>query len=183
VVGVKGADRQTERGGARSRHVWVSRLVKGWMLGEGRVWLTHSTLGPARILEVSKAPPEPLLALSTATHIPEGPPTLFHVVRFAVYGVPSSAGELYQHGQPGESESQRGCRTQRSTAQLSAEVNEVSIPSSSPVTQNVGLQYSFLALHPHPYPDVIYWAADSKQLVIARPDKVNTRVKITGRAL
>ncbi|KAI9635380.1 HSF-type DNA-binding-domain-containing protein [Dioszegia hungarica] len=32
--------------------------------------------------------------------------------------------------------------------------------------------FDFLALDPHPCPDVIYWAADSKQLVIARPDEL-----------
>ncbi|RSH83817.1 hypothetical protein EHS25_005432 [Saitozyma podzolica] len=32
--------------------------------------------------------------------------------------------------------------------------------------------YDFLALEPHPCPDVIYWAADSKQLVIAQPDRL-----------
>lgn len=31
---------------------------------------------------------------------------------------------------------------------------------------------SFMALDPHPCPDIIYWAADSKQLVIAQPDRV-----------
>ena len=30
-----------------------------------------------------------------------------------------------------------------------------------------------MALDPHPCPDVIYWAADSKQLVIAQPERVS----------
>jgi len=30
----------------------------------------------------------------------------------------------------------------------------------------------FMALDPHPSPEIIYWAADSKQLVIAQPDRV-----------
>jgi hypothetical protein len=29
-----------------------------------------------------------------------------------------------------------------------------------------------MALDPHPCPEIIYWAADSKQLVIAQPDRV-----------
>jgi len=33
---------------------------------------------------------------------------------------------------------------------------------------------SFMALDPHPCPDIIYWAADSKQLVIAQPDRVRS---------
>ena len=36
---------------------------------------------------------------------------------------------------------------------------------------------SFMALEPHPCPDVIYWAADSKQLVIAQPERVSTMRK------
>ncbi|EIW68827.1 hypothetical protein TREMEDRAFT_63292 [Tremella mesenterica DSM 1558] len=32
--------------------------------------------------------------------------------------------------------------------------------------------YEFLSLEPHPCPDVIYWASDSKQLVIANPDRL-----------
>ena len=35
------------------------------------------------------------------------------------------------------------------------------------------LTNSFLALDPHPCPEVIYWASDSKQLVIAQPDRVS----------
>ena len=30
----------------------------------------------------------------------------------------------------------------------------------------------FMALEPHPCPEIIYWAADSKQLVIAQPERV-----------
>ncbi|WVR04497.1 hypothetical protein IAU60_001501 [Kwoniella sp. DSM 27419] len=36
--------------------------------------------------------------------------------------------------------------------------------------------YDFLALDPHPFPDVIYWASDSKQLVIAQPDRLAKEV-------
>ncbi|WVN87421.1 uncharacterized protein L203_102601 [Cryptococcus depauperatus CBS 7841] len=36
--------------------------------------------------------------------------------------------------------------------------------------------YAFLSLNPHPCPDVIYWASDSKQLVIAQPDKLVQQV-------
>ncbi|WWD00386.1 hypothetical protein V866_007298 [Kwoniella sp. B9012] len=32
--------------------------------------------------------------------------------------------------------------------------------------------YDFLSLDPHPCPDIIYWASDSKQLVIAQPDRL-----------
>ncbi|WWD22186.1 hypothetical protein CI109_106677 [Kwoniella shandongensis] len=32
--------------------------------------------------------------------------------------------------------------------------------------------YEFLNLNPHPCPDIIYWAADSRQLVIAQPDRL-----------
>ncbi|OCF37476.1 hypothetical protein I316_00600 [Kwoniella heveanensis BCC8398] len=32
--------------------------------------------------------------------------------------------------------------------------------------------YDFLALDPHPCPEVIYWAADSRQLVIAQPERL-----------
>ncbi|CAD6585258.1 MAG: hypothetical protein TREMPRED_004084, partial [Tremellales sp. Tagirdzhanova-0007] len=32
--------------------------------------------------------------------------------------------------------------------------------------------YRFLALDPHPCPEVIYWAADSRQLVIAQPNRL-----------
>lgn len=32
--------------------------------------------------------------------------------------------------------------------------------------------HSFMALDPHPCPEVIYWAADSKQLVVAQPERV-----------
>ncbi|WRT64940.1 uncharacterized protein IL334_001880 [Kwoniella shivajii] len=36
--------------------------------------------------------------------------------------------------------------------------------------------YDFLSLDPHPCPDIIYWASDSKQLVIAQPDKLAKEV-------
>ncbi|WVQ69061.1 uncharacterized protein L199_007273 [Kwoniella botswanensis] len=36
--------------------------------------------------------------------------------------------------------------------------------------------YDFLSLEPHPCPDIIYWASDSKQLVIAQPDRLAKEV-------
>ncbi len=33
--------------------------------------------------------------------------------------------------------------------------------------------HSFLALEPHPCPEVMYWASDQRQLVIAQPDRVS----------
>jgi len=36
----------------------------------------------------------------------------------------------------------------------------------------ISLTLRFMALEPHPCPEIIYWAADSKQLVIAQPDRV-----------
>ncbi|ODN79253.1 hypothetical protein L202_03268 [Cryptococcus amylolentus CBS 6039] len=36
--------------------------------------------------------------------------------------------------------------------------------------------YAFLALSPHPCPEVIYWASDSRQLVIAHPDRLAKEV-------
>ncbi|WVQ75711.1 hypothetical protein IAR50_005341 [Cryptococcus sp. DSM 104548] len=32
--------------------------------------------------------------------------------------------------------------------------------------------YAFLALSPHPCPEIIYWASDSKQLVLAHPERL-----------
>ncbi|WWC67764.1 uncharacterized protein I206_101676 [Kwoniella pini CBS 10737] len=36
--------------------------------------------------------------------------------------------------------------------------------------------FDFLSLDPHPYPDIMYWGSDSKQLVIAQPDKLAEEV-------
>ncbi|ORY27733.1 hypothetical protein BCR39DRAFT_599265 [Naematelia encephala] len=38
--------------------------------------------------------------------------------------------------------------------------------------------YEFLSLDPHPCPEVIYWASDSRQLVIAQPDRVSHGIKV-----
>lgn len=40
---------------------------------------------------------------------------------------------------------------------------------------------SFLALDPHPCPEVIYWAVDSKQLVIAQPERVCCPLVLTSQ--
>jgi hypothetical protein len=39
-----------------------------------------------------------------------------------------------------------------------------------------------MALEPHPCPEMIYWAADSKQLVIAQPDRVCLSVALAIEA-
>ncbi|WVW78650.1 hypothetical protein I302_100610 [Kwoniella bestiolae CBS 10118] len=36
--------------------------------------------------------------------------------------------------------------------------------------------FDFLSLEPHPCPEIIYWASDSKQLVIAQPDRLAKEV-------
>ncbi|WWC87115.1 uncharacterized protein L201_002001 [Kwoniella dendrophila CBS 6074] len=36
--------------------------------------------------------------------------------------------------------------------------------------------YDFLSLEPHPCPEIMYWATDSRQLVIAQPDKLAKEV-------
>lgn len=51
------------------------------------------------------------------------------------------------------------------------------LPSSSTSPSELKVIDSFLTLDPHPCPEIIYWAADSRQLVIAQPDRVSLGVR------